>query len=258
MFGYAGQILYVNLSTGKSKVETVDESFLKKFIGGLGVGLKLWLDNAPSGVDPLNEENPIVLALGPVTGTIFPTGGIGHVFVSKSPASGAVAGAVSQGSFGAELKRAGYDAIVITGKSSKPVYLWLDDVSTQLLDATKFSGKSSSETEDMIKTDLGDYYIRVASIGIAGEKLSKIATITNEKTRTAGRIGLGAVMGSKNLKAIAVRGTRDVTVAEPAEFMEMVKDFHERMKSNATDKYTNIGTVKDLMVYNKLHCLPTR
>ena len=115
--------------------------------------------------------------------------------------------AVCHGTFGAELKRAGYDAVILTGKAEKPVYLWIDDDSVQLLDAAKLWGKSPSETEDAIKDELGDYYVRVASIGLAGEKLSKIASIINEKTRAAGRTGFGAVMGSKNLKAIAVRGT---------------------------------------------------
>lgn len=258
MFGYAGQILFVDLSTGKTKVDKLDEAVAKKFIGGLGLGLKLWTDNAQIDVDPLSAENPIVLAIGPVAGTFFPTGGNGHVFVSKSPASGAVAGSVAHGSFGAELKRAGYDAVVITGKSSRPVYLWIDDASVQLLNANSLMGKSASETEDAIKEDLGDYYIRVASIGSAGEKLSKIATITNEKTRIAGRIGLGAIMGSKNLKAIAVRGTHDVAVAKPDEFMSMVQEFQERMMGPATEKYTKLGTVEDLLVHNALYCLPTR
>ena len=161
LFGYAGQVLYVDLGTGKTRVEKLDEAVAKRFIGGLGLGLKLWLDNAQAGVDPLDAENPLVLAIGPVAGTMFPTGGNGHVFVSKSPASGAVAGSVAHGSFGAELKRAGYDAVVLTGKSPKPVYLWIDDASIQLLNANQLLGKSASETEDAVKEELGDYYIRV-------------------------------------------------------------------------------------------------
>lgn len=258
LLGYAGQILYVDLVTGKTRVEKLDESLAKKYLGGLGLAVKLWIDNAQEGVEPLSAENPLILTIGPIAGTIFPTGGAGHVFASKSPLSGAVAGSVAYGSFGGELKRAGYDAVIITGKSSKPVYLWIDDASVQLLAANRLLNKSPSETEDAVKEELGDYYVRVASIGIAGEKLSKIATITNEKTRTAGQLGLGAVMGSKNLKAIAVRGTHDVSVAKPNEFMTMVKDFQERMKGDATIKYTNLGTVSDLLIYNNLNCLPTR
>jgi aldehyde:ferredoxin oxidoreductase len=189
---------------------------------------------------------------------MFPTGGNGHAFISKSPETNAVGEAVSHGTFGAELKRAGYDAIVFTGKAEKPVYLWIDDESIQLLDASNVWGRSPAETEDAIKDELGDYYIRVASIGLAGEKQSKIACIINEKTRAAGRTGLGAVMGSKNLKAIAVRGTRDITVAKPEVFMDMVKEFHERMKGPATQKYRTLGTVENLRVTNELSCMPTR
>jgi aldehyde:ferredoxin oxidoreductase len=189
---------------------------------------------------------------------MFPTGGNGHAFISKSPATGGVGEAVSHGTFGAEMKRAGYDAVIFTGKAEKPVYLWLDDDSVQLLDAEKIWGKSPGEVEDAIKAEIGDYYVRTASIGLAGEKLSKIADIINEKTRAAGRTGLGAVMGSKNLKAIAVRGTRDIVVAKPEEFMEMVKEFHERMKGPASQKYRTLGSVENVMIQNALFCMPTR
>ena len=126
-------------------------------------------------------------------------------------------------------------------------------ISVQLLDASQVWGKSPCETEDAIKTELGDYYVRVASIGLAGEKQSKIASIINEKTRAAGRTGLGAVMGSKNLKAIAVRGTRDIVVAKPDEFIEMVKEFHERMKGPAAQKYRTLGTSENIMMQNALY-----
>jgi aldehyde:ferredoxin oxidoreductase len=220
--------------------------------------MRLWLDNSKAGVEPFNPENPLVLALGPISGTIFPTGGNGHAFVAKSPETFAIGEAVAHGTFGAEMKRAGYDAIIFKGKSEKPVYLWIDDDSVQLLDASHLMGKSPSETEDVIKDELGDYYIRVAAIGLAGEKLSRIACIINEKTRAAGRTGLGAVMGSKNLKAIAVRGTRDIAPAKPDEFMDMVKEFHERMKGPATQKYRTLGTPENVLVHNALHCMPTR
>ena len=218
--------------------------------------MKLYLSNSKAGVDPLSAENPLVLAVGPVSGTMFPTGGNGHAFISKSPATNGVGEAVSHGTFGAELKRAGYDAVILTGKAEKPVYLWIDDDAVQVMDAAQVWGKSPGETEDTIKTEIGDYYVRVASIGLAGEKLSKIAGIINEKTRAAGRTGLGAVMGSKNLKAIAVRGTRDIVVAKPDEFISMVKEFHERMKGPAAQKYRTLGTSENIMVQNELFCLP--
>jgi aldehyde:ferredoxin oxidoreductase len=258
LFGYAGRVLRVDLTTGKTRVEKLDEETARKYIGGIGLGMKLWLANSKAGVDAFDPENPLVLALGPVSGTMFPTGGNGHAFISKSPATNGVGEAVSHGTFGAELKRAGYDAVVLTGKAERPVYLWIDDDSVQLLDAASIWGKSPSETEDAIKDEVGDYYVRVASIGLAGEKLSKIASIINEKTRAAGRTGLGAVMGSKNLKAIAVRGTHDIVVAKPDEFMDMVKEFHERMKGPAAQKYRTLGTAENVMIQNALYCMPTR
>ncbi len=258
MLGYAGKILFVDLSNGKIHTEKLDEVTAKKYIGGIGLGMHLWLANSKAGVDPLSPENPLVLALGPVSGTMFPTGGNGHAFISKSPATGGVGEAVSHGTFGSELKRAGYDAVVLIGKSERPVYLWIDDDSVQLFGAAGVWGKSPWDTEEAIKNELGDSYVRVASIGLAGEKQSKIASILNEKTRAAGRTGLGAVMGSKNLKAIAVRGTRDIVVAKPDEFMDMVKEFHERMKGPATLKYRALGTVENILINNGAGCMPTR
>ncbi|MEM0313494.1 MAG: aldehyde ferredoxin oxidoreductase family protein [Candidatus Bathyarchaeia archaeon] len=258
MYGYAGRILYVDLTTGKTYTEPLNEDYAKKYIGGIGLGMRLWLDNSKPGVDPLSPENPLVLTTGPTSGTIWPTGGNGHAFVAKSPQTFGIGEAKSHGSFGAELKRAGYDAVIFKGKAEKPVYVWIDDDSVQIMDASHLWGKSPQETEDIIKEELGDFYIRVAAIGPAGEKLVRIACIINEKSRAAGRTGLGAVMGSKNLKAIAVRGTRDVGVAKPDQFLEFVKEFHERMKGPATKKYRTLGTPENVLVHNALHCMPTR
>jgi aldehyde:ferredoxin oxidoreductase len=258
LYGYAGKILHVDLTTGKTYTEPLNEEYAKNYIGGIGLGMRLWLDNSNAGVDPFSPENPLVLATGPTSGTIWPTGGNGHAFVAKSPQSYGIGESKSHGSFGTELKRAGYDAVIFHGKAEKPVYVWIDDDSVQILDASHLWGKSPAETEDTIKEELGDYYIRVAAIGPAGEKLVRIACIINEKTRAAGRCGMGAVMGSKNLKAIAVRGTHDVTVAKPDEFLEFVKEFHERMKGPATKKYRTLGTPENVLVHNALHCMPTR
>ncbi|MEM3699986.1 MAG: aldehyde ferredoxin oxidoreductase family protein [Candidatus Bathyarchaeia archaeon] len=258
MYGYAGRVLHIDLTTGKTHVEPLNEDYAKKYIGGIGLGMRLWLDYSKAGVDPFSPENPLILTTGPISGTVWPTGGNGHAFVSKSPQSHGVGESKSHGSFGTELKRAGYDAVIFKGKAEKPVYVWIDDDSVQILDASHLWGKSPAETEDTIKEELGDYYIRVAAIGPAGEKLVRIACIINEKTRAAGRCGLGAVMGSKNLKAIAVRGTHDITVAKPDEFMEFVKEFHERMKGPATQKYRTLGTPENVLVHNALSCMPTR
>lgn len=258
MNGYAGRILHIDLTTGKTHVEPLNEEYAKKYIGGIGLGIRLLLDHSKPGVEPFSPENPLILATGPISGTMWPTGGNGHAFVSKSPQSFGVGESKSHGSFGAELKRAGYDAVVFEGKAEKLVYVWIDDDSTQILDASHLIGKSPADTEDIIREDLGDYYIRVAAIGLSGEKLARLACIINEKTRAAGRTGMGAVMGSKNLKAIAVRGTRDITVAKPDEFMEFVKEFHERMKGPATRKYRTLGTAANVLVHNAIACMPTR
>jgi aldehyde:ferredoxin oxidoreductase len=258
LFGYAGRVLHVDLSSGKTQVEPLNEDYAKKYIGGIGLGIRMWLDNSKAGVDPFSPENPLILVTGPIAGTMWPTGGNGHAFVSKSPQSFGVGEAKAHGSFGTELKRAGYDAVVLKGKAEKPVYVWIDDDAVQLLDASRLMGKSPAETEDAIREELGDYYIRVASIGVAGEKLSRMACVINDKTRACGRTGMGAVMGSKNLKAIAVRGTRDITAAKPDEFMEYVKEFHERMKGPATQKYRTLGTPENVLVHNSLSCMPTR
>jgi len=258
LFGYAGRMLLVDLTNGKTSVEPLNEEYAKKYIGGIGLGLRLYLAHSKAGVDPFSPDNPLIVTTGPISGTMWPTGGNGHTFVSKSPQTFGVGESKAHGSFGTEMKRAGYDAIIIKGKAEKPVYLWVDDDSVQLVDASHLLGKSPGETEDALREELGDYYIRVAAIGVAGERLSRIACIINDKTRAAGRTGLGAVMGSKNLKAIAMRGTRDVAVAKTDEFMEYVKEFHERMKGPATQKYRALGTVENVLVHNSLSCMPTR
>ena len=258
MQGYAGRILHIDLTTGKTHVEPLNEEYAKKYIGGIGLGIRLLLDHSKPGVEPFSPENPLILATGPISGTMWPTGGNGHAFVSKSPQSFGVGESKAHGSFGTELKRAGYDAVIFEGKAEKLVYVWIDDDSVQILDASHLTGKSPAETEDIIREELGDYYIRVAAIGLSGEKLVRLACIINDKTRAAGRTGMGAVMGSKNLKAIAVRGTRDITVAKPDEFMEFVKEFHERMKGPATQKYRTLGTAANVLVHNAIPCMPTR
>ncbi|MEM2875996.1 MAG: aldehyde ferredoxin oxidoreductase family protein, partial [Candidatus Bathyarchaeia archaeon] len=258
MLGYAGRILHVDLTSGKISTEPLREDFAKTYIGGIGLGMRLLIDHSTPGTDPFSPENPLILATGPLSGTMAPTAGNGHAFISKSPASFGVAEAKSHGYFATDLKRAGYDAIVFKGRAEKPVFLWVDDDTVEILDAQHLWGKSPAETEDIIKEELGDYYIRVASIGLAGENLMRLACILNDKTRAAGRTGLGAVMGSKKLKAIAVRGTRDIRVAKPDEFLEFVKVLHERSKGPATRKYRTLGTPENVLVHNALGALPTR
>jgi aldehyde:ferredoxin oxidoreductase len=257
MLGYAGRVLHVNLTSGKIWTEPLKEELAKKYIGGIGLGMRLYLEHSESGVDPFSPENPLVLATGPLSGSMVPTGGNGHAFVSKSPQSFGVGEAKAHGHFGTELKRAGYDAVVFYGKAEKPSYLWIDDDSVQLMDAKHLWGKSPQETEDAIKKELKDFYIRVSAVGVAGEKLVRIACVINEKSRACGRTGLGAVMGSKNLKAIAVRGSKDIVVANKERLLELVKQQHERMKGPAARKYRTLGTPENVLVLNALGAMPT-
>ncbi len=258
MFGYAGRTLHVDLFSGRNWTEQPKEASIGNYIGGIGLGMRLLLDHCKPNVEPFSSENPLILATGPFSGTMIPTGGSGLAFITKSPLSFSVAAGESFGHFGAALKRAGYDAVILHKKPDKPVYLWIDDDSIQLMDARYLWGKSPSETERAIKNELNDFYIQVASIGLAGEKLVRIASISIDRARIAGRGGLGAVMGSKNLKAIAVRGSTDIKVADHERLLELVRIQQERMRGPASKKYRTLGTPQNILVLQKLCALPTK
>src|SRR4030043_2078685 len=258
MFAYAGKILHVNLPTGETKIEPLSEQMAKSYIGGIGLGIRLLMDNSKPGTDAFHPDNPIIYCTGPLSGTMGPTAGNGYAVVSKSPATGGVGEAKAHGFFGPDLKRAGYDAVIITGKADKLSYLWIDDDNVKIMNAEHLTGKSPYETDMEIREELGDYYVRVSAIGEAGEKLSRIACIINDEFRAIGRTGMGAVMGSKNLKAVAVRGTKDVNVANMEGFKEYIKMIHERMKGPATKKYKTLGTPENVLVLNSLAALATR
>ncbi len=258
LYGYAGRILHVNLTSGKTSFEQLKEDFARKYFGATGFGIKLLMEHQKPGIDPLSPDNVLVLSNGPLAGTMAPTGGNGHGFFAKSPATDLIGESYSHGYFGGELKRAGYDVVIIKGKAPKPSYLWIDDDAVEIMDAKPYWGKTTWEVETMIKEDHGDHYVRVSLIGPAGEKLCKFASIMNDTYRSAGRTGLGAVMGSKNLKAIAVRGSKDVKVADPEGMLKYCKDLYERCKGPATMKYRTLGTPENILVLNKLAALPTR
>ncbi len=258
MYAYTGKILNIDLTTGRSKTSIFNEDFAKAYIGGTGFGIKTLLDNQPPGIDPFNPENPLIYAVGAVTSTIVPCAASKFGVFSKSPASNLLGEAYSTGQWGAELRMAGYDILVIKGKSQKPVYLWIDDESIQLMDASALWGKNIWETEEAIRNDLGDQLVRVSAIGPAGEKLSRMACLLNDHFRAAGRTGLGAVAGSKNLKAVVVRGTHDVNVASPEKLQEFCKDLYERCKGPATSKYRGLGTPANILTLNAQGALPTR
>jgi aldehyde:ferredoxin oxidoreductase len=218
----------------------------------------LLMDNSKPGTDAFDPDNPLIYLTGPLSGTLGPTGGNSYAVVSKSPATGGVANAEAHGFFGPDLKRSGYDAVIITGKAPKLSYLWIDDDKVQIMDAEHLKHFTVYETDKAIREELGDFYIRVSAIGEAGERLCRFAAIINDEFRAIGRTGMGGVMGSKNLKAVAVRGTQDVNVADFDGFKEFIKMIYERMKGPATKKYKTLGTPENVLVLNSLSALATR
>lgn len=230
MYGYHGKILRVNLSAQTAKSEPLDLKEAQKFIGGRGLGTKILMDEVNPNVDPLSPENKLIFVTGPLTGTNTPTGGR-YMVVTKSPLTGTVASSNSGGYWGAELKFAGYDLVIIEGKANSPVYINIVDDQVEIKDASHLWGKVVSETTSILEKELGEK-VRIATIGPAGENLSKMAAIMNDRWRAAGRSGVGAVMGSKNLKAITVKGSGKVSVADDSKLKEVFSRCMKKIKEN--------------------------
>ncbi len=258
MNGWTGKLLRVNLTTGQHRVEDVPEAWLRDYVGGRGVADRyLWAELDPT-VDPLAPDNKLIFAAGPLTGTPTPCGAR-YMVVTKGALTNAITTSNSGGHWGPELKFAGYDLLLLEGRAPNPVYLFIYDDVVQLRDARGFWGKTTGETEDGIREELGIPNVRVAGIGPAGEKLVRFACIINDKHRAAGRSGVGAVMGSKNLKAVAVRGTKGVPVADPAGFMKAVWAMRGRLaKSPARQGMTELGTAQTIDLTNAFGGCPTR
>ena len=219
-----GKILKVDLTLGKIHEETLKESFYKTWLGGYGLGARIIYNDIPPKTDPLGPGNILGFATGLLTGTLTPLGS-GFTVVGKSPLTGTWGDSRAGGFFGSELKFAGFDAVFFYGRSSKPVYLWINDGKAMIKDASHIWGRDTFETEDIMKEQHDDKGVQVVSIGPAGEKLSLISCIITGKGRAAARSGLGAVMGSKNLKAIATRGTGQIPIEEGEKVRELRKQF---------------------------------
>ncbi len=247
MYGYAGQFLRVNLNTGTTTIEHPPESELKAFLGGRGFIIPRLLSEIPKGADPYGPENLLIFATGPFTGYL-PGGGRNSVG-AKSPLTGGFGESEAGGFFGAELKRAGLDAIIIEGKSANPVYICIEKGKTKVLDASTIWGMDTADTETAIQQALGSNKYRTAVIGPAGEKRIPFATIHNDITHVYGRNGMGAVMGSKRLKAIAVRGDKLPEVADKKVLVALSRSIKK-------SPLTTCGTGLAMAGYNENGNLP--
>ncbi len=249
MYGYMGRLLRVDLSSGKVRMEKIPEAYQRDFIGGSGLGIRLAYDEIPSGADPLGPENSLYFMTGPLTGTMLGTAGRIQL-VYKSPLTGILCDCSSGGFWGAALKQAGYDGLVVEGVSAKPVYLFIDGETVDLRDAAAHWGKDTYQVQEDLKAEMVDSKARVAAIGVAGERGVLISCIINDDGRALARGGNGAVMGAKRLKAIVVRGSQETQLADPDAFRQIAAEIN---KKNATDP-----DLADLRKYGTSSCLDGR
>ncbi|MEM2567949.1 MAG: aldehyde ferredoxin oxidoreductase family protein [Candidatus Bathyarchaeia archaeon] len=254
MFGYAGQILKVDLETGKVVKEPLKDELVKGYIGGLGASAKILFESLPPMTEPYSPENVVIFATGPAQGTLIPGSGRG-LFVSKSPLTNRIFNSNVGGYIAAELKFAGYDLLAITGRSSKPAYIAIDGDNVEIKPATSMWGKTTYETQAMIKEELGDKSFQVACIGPAGENLVKYSAIIHN-LHAAGRGGIASILGWKRLKAIAVRGDKSIEVPDKDALIAFYKEIREKCSKHPT--LPGYGTTVALGTINKLGCLGTR
>lgn len=256
--GYNGKILHVNLTSGELADETPPESFYRKYMGGSALGLYYILREVPAGVDPLAPENMLTLMLSVTTGASI--SGQSRINANaKSPMTGGIGDSQAGGFFPAELKFAGYDGIVVRGKSPAPVYLSIVDGRASLHDASHLWGQETKTVDQAIKAELGDPKTQVMQIGPAAERGVSYSSIVNMANRNNGRTGMGLVMASKNLKAVAVRGSSKVSLADPAAFSALTKGGAKELPNNPdVDGLGKYGTASVVMPQNDLYTLPTR
>ncbi len=257
---WAKRVLRVDLSSGTCKVEPLNMEWAQEYLGQRGLATKYFVEEVDPKVDPLSPDNKLIFTTGPLTGTMASTGGRYSV-ITKGPLTGAIACSNSGGYIGAELKMAGWDMIICEGRSEKPVYLWIQDDTAELRDASHLWGKTTWDTEEIIRHSHQDPQIRVSSIGRAGENGVLYACIVNDLHRAAGRSGVGTVMGAKNLKALAVRGTKGVgNIKDFNAFMQVTREKKQILADNAVtgQGLPTYGTQVLMNVINEIGALPTR
>jgi aldehyde:ferredoxin oxidoreductase len=248
----------IDLTTNKIKKETLSDDFLRNYIGGYGFIAKVLWDELKPGTDGFDPSNPLIYAIGPYPGTIVPTSSK-YAVGAKSPLTRRIGFGISSGSVGAQMRRAGYTMIIITGKAPEPVFIFFDDDNINIIPCKDtLWGKDTWDTEDEIRDMFSDQRIAVASIGKGGENLVRYACITNDRNRQVGRTGMGAVMGSKNLKAMAFRGTKPIKIAKPKEFMAKAKELIKLANGKETIKYRDLGTPVNTLAFNEIGVLPVK
>jgi aldehyde:ferredoxin oxidoreductase len=257
--GYYGKLLRINLGDGGTKEDTLPKEDMERYLGGRGVASKILMDELAAGVDPLGSGNKLIFITGPLTGTVVPT--TSRLCISaKSPLTGLPGSGFCGGSLGPELKFCGYDGLILEGRADRPVYVIVDDGTVEIRDAGALWGKDSFETETIIRRELGNMPVEVACIGQAGEKLVRFACIVHDAHFVVGRRGMGAVMGSKNLKAVAFRGTKGIEVAQSSE--ETFEAYNEMLdimdKNPVVSMFHDHGTASSVGLVNELGFMPTK
>ncbi len=255
-YGYNGKILHVDLTEEELTVEEPEEKFYRKYMGGSALALYYILNKMPARADPLGPENVLVFALSVITGAAI-SGQSRLTIAAKSPRSGAIGDSQSGGYFPAEMKAAGFDAIVVTGKSSKPVYLWIKDGEPELRDASHLWGKETGQVEDILREELGTRRFRMVQVGPAGEKMSLLANVMSDTNHANGRTSMGAVMGSKNLKAVVVSGRKKPPLADPKKLTELARWGAEHFEDSDVYSTGLFGTAGIIPGKNKSGELPS-
>jgi aldehyde:ferredoxin oxidoreductase len=256
--GYAGTILRIDLSNRRVTREPLDMELAEKLVGGRGLTSYLLYREIDPAIDPLRPENKLMFGTGPLTGT-GAVAAARYVVVCKAPLTGTIACSNSGGFFGPEMKFAGYDVIVFEGKADRPVYVWIQDDKVEFRSAEKLWGKSPAETDDIVRAETSPL-AKVACIGPGGEKLSLLSGVINDRVRLAARSGVGAVMGSKNLKAVAVHGTGSVTLADPEGFWYAALDVLKKIVNDPVSfgSFRAYGTANLVNLINEMGAYPTR
>jgi len=228
MQGIWNKVLRVDLSKGTARAEEFPESLYIDFIGGDGLAGKIIYDEVGADVEPLEPENRVIFAVGPFQGTGIP-GDAKFCISTKSPLTKTYANTLAGANWGPTFKKTGYDALIVQGKADTPVYLWINDGAAEIRDGRKFWGMDTSETVEALKEDVGERRASVVTIGPAGEKLVAMACVVADGHSFAGRCGVGAVMGSKNLKAVVVHGTKSTPIADPDGFAKLRKELVQKV-----------------------------